>query len=116
TSPRGYPKGVQTERSVTALAQGLAYEVAAEVGEFLAEKEGDVDVIGSAMSCTIQAGGSALRKGCNWSPEKELENATGLFPVRCGRRAIVGIPKSSQTDLAADDPEDGVLWPKLSAY
>ncbi|KAF4695040.1 hypothetical protein FOZ60_006162 [Perkinsus olseni] len=41
---------------------------------------------------------------------------TAIAVTQCGRRATVGIPKSSQTDLAADDPEDGVLWPKLSAY
>ncbi|KAF4741730.1 hypothetical protein FOZ62_025915 [Perkinsus olseni] len=96
TSPWGYPKGVQTERSVTALAQGLAYEVAAEVGEFLADKEG-------------QSGIEIHREAAPSEPGRR-------FCTACGRRATVGIPKSSQTDIAADDPEDGVLWPKLSAY
>ncbi|KAF4676041.1 hypothetical protein FOL46_007920 [Perkinsus olseni] len=96
TSPRGYPKGVQTERSVAALAQGLAYEVAAGVGEFLAEKEGNSSI-------------EIHREAAPSEPGRR-------FCTACGRRATVGIPKSSQTDLAADDPEDGVLWPKLSAY
>ncbi|EER01564.1 hypothetical protein Pmar_PMAR000254 [Perkinsus marinus ATCC 50983] len=96
TSPRGHPKGVQTDRSVAAFAQGLAHEVAVEVGEFLGEKEADLGI-------------AVDREASPSKPDKR-------FCTACGRRATIGVPKNTQTELSEDDPEDGVLWPKLSAY
>ncbi|KAF4664618.1 hypothetical protein FOL47_005041 [Perkinsus chesapeaki] len=94
TSPRGLPKSVQTEHSITAFAQGLAYEVATEVGQFLEDKG-----VGRAVEVQREV-----------SPSKPGKR----FCTACGRRATVGVPASTQTE--ASESGDGTLWPNLSAF